>query len=202
MAADILKNGGSKADWAPVVGKPALAPTALQKHTAFFDKDGDDLITRSETALSLCQLGFGLKLAKAAALVIHLAIGPETTGNFESLDISVRNINRGKHGSDTGIFDDQGRFVPPVFERMFSEFDRNRSDSLSEAEIDAMIKINSQLRPGKKIASILEFQLLMFIAADTTEEVAGQNFRALSKERLRQLYNGTLFYTLAKQPVP
>lgn len=201
-AVEEAKREGKQRRASSIAGEPAAGPTALQKHIAFFDKDGDGIITRPETALGMSQLGFGHNLAEATALAIHLALGPKTTGSMKSLDISVKNINRGKHGSDTGVFDARGRFVPLAFERMFSGFDRNRSGSLSQAEIDAMITANSELQPGDKFASSLEFQLLMLIAADTTEAVTGHNFRALSKERLRQFYDGTLFYALAKQPTP
>lgn len=141
-------------------GAPAT-PTALQIHLSFFDKDGDGLITRTETVLSLRQLGLSSGKASAAALVIHLFLGPKTTGSWSSLDVSVKNIKLGKHGSDTGAFDAEGRFVPAAFERMFAEFDANRSGSLSEAELLAMIAANAKLRPGSETAAKQEFQLLL-----------------------------------------
>jgi peroxygenase len=173
-------------------------PTALQIHLSFFDKDGDGLVTRAETTLSLRQLGLSSGKASAAALVIHLFLGPKTTGRWSSLDVSVKNIKLGKHGSDTGAFDADGRFVPAAFERMFSEFDTNRSGSLSEAELLAMIAANAKLRPGSEAAAKQEFQLLLQIAADTTEDAGGKKNPALSKQRLQSFYDGSLFFTLAK----
>ena len=178
-------------------GAPATQ-TALQIHLSFFDKDADGLVTRTETVLSLRQLGLSSSKASAAALVIHLFLGPKTTGSWSSLDVSVKNIKMGKHGSDTGAFDADGRFVPAAFERMFTEFDANHSDSLSEAEILTMIAANAKLRPGSEIAAKQEFQLLLQIAADTTEDADGKKNPAISKRRLQEFYDGSLFFNLAK----
>lgn len=47
-----------------------------------------------------------------------------------------------KHGSDSGIYDKQGRFVPQMFEDMFSQWDVHGSGSLSAGEMWQMIKGN------------------------------------------------------------
>jgi len=177
---------------------PAAELTALQKHVSFFDGDGDGLISRFETTLSLRRLGMSNVKATAAALVIHLALGPATTGRWGSLDVSVKDIKLGKHGSDTGAFDAQGRFVPEAFERMFADFDANRSGSLCEAELTAMTAANSKLRPGGESASKAEFQLLLLLAADASEDAGGKPVPALSRTRLQEFYDGSLFFKLAK----
>lgn len=174
-------------------------PTALQKHVLFFDADGNGLVTRFETVLGLRRLGMSNVKASAAAIVIHVALGPATTGRWGSLDVSVANIKLGKHGSDTGAYDAEGRFVPEAFERMFASFDANRSGSLSEAELLAMTAANSKLRPGGEAASKAEFQLLLLLAADATEAAEGGTVPALSRARLADFYDGSLFYKLAKR---
>ncbi len=176
----------------------ALRPTALQLHLSFFDKDGDGTVTRTETVLSLRQLGLSPAKASATALLIHVFLGPKTTGRWNSLDISVKNIKLGKHGSDSGAFDADGRFDPAAFERMFASFDANRSNSLSEPEILAMIAANAKLRPGAESASKQEFQLLLQIAADTAEDADGKRIPAISRSRLQDFYDGSLFFKLAK----
>ncbi|MEQ1920759.1 MAG: caleosin family protein [Elusimicrobiota bacterium] len=180
---------------------PTLAQaemTTLQIHLSFFDKDGSGMVTRAETVLSLRQLGLSSIKANAAALLIHAFLGPKTTGSWRNLDISVKDIKLGKHGSDTGAFDAEGRFVPAAFERMFTEFDANHSSSLSEPEMLAMIAANSKLRPGSETAAKQEFQLLLQIAADTTEAAGAQKVPAISKQRLQEFYDGSLFFKLAK----
>lgn len=200
-AEDILKDGGLHAGIATAAGTPVAEPTPLQKHVSFFDKNGNGIITLSETELGLRRLGLGRIKAGAAAVAIHLFLGPRTTGSWRSLDISVKDIELGKHGSDTGVFDAEGRFAPEAFERIFARFDVSRSGSMSGAELEAMIAANSRLRPGDRTVASQEFQLLMIIAADTVEEAGGDEVRAISKERLKEFYDGTLFYKLAK-PVP
>lgn len=177
-------------------------PTALQTHLSFFDKNNDGTVTRAETTLSLQQLGLSPREATNAAFLIHLVLGPKTTGSWRSLDISVKTIKLAKHGSDTGAFDADGRFVPAAFERMFAEFDVNRSNSLSEVEISNMIVANAKLRPGDTTAAKKEFQLLMKVAADTTEDAGGKRIPAITRQRLQEFYDGSLFFTLAKLAKP
>ena len=196
----VLKMRGARQGTVELSAEPAAPPaelSALQKHLSFFDRDGNGTVTRFETVLSLEELGMSPVKATAAALVIHVALGPKTTGRWGSLDVSVANIKLGKHGSDTGAFDEEGRFVPEAFERIFSEFDANRSGSLSDSEILAMVEANSKLRPGAASASKIEFQLLLALAADRTE--GADKKPALSKERMRDFYDGSLFFKIAKR---
>jgi len=197
LAADFLAKGRFAAEMAQGAGRTAENLTALQKHVAFFDKNHDGVITVSETTLSLRQLGLSRIKAETTALVIHAALGPKTSGRWTT-DVSVAGIQLGRHGSDSGAFDAQGRFVPVAFERIFAEFDLNRSGSMSAAELEAMTAANSKLRPGGSFASSQEFKLLMLVSADTTEGAAGKPAPAISRTRLQEFYDGTLFYKLAR----
>jgi hypothetical protein len=47
-----------------------------------------------------------------------------------------------QHGSDSGTYDKEGRFVPQNFEDMFSKWDVTHSGSLSAGELWRMIKGN------------------------------------------------------------
>ena len=202
-AADIVRSGMRALNVAPTapVGRRSRGMTALQKHVAFFDKDGDGTITVSETELSLRQLGLGPVKARTSAFLIHAFLGPKTSGRFH-LSVSVKNIALGKHGSDTGVFDANGDFVPAAFERIFTEFAAVPSDAMSGDEIQAMVAANSKLRPGDSTPAKKEFELLLLIAADRTKNVGGKPVPAISKERLREFYDGSLFYRIAKQPIP
>ena len=193
----LLKNPAGLAALATPIGAPAAEVPALQRHINFFDKNGDGVIHIDETTLGLRQLGLGRVKARAAATVIHLLLGPKTSGTLTT-HISVAGIHLGKHGSDTGAYDAQGRFVPEAFERMFAQFDVNKSGSLSAVEIKAMIAANGKLRPGDGKASSTEFDLLLMVASDRMEGMS----RAISRERLRRFYDGSLFYELAKPVAP
>jgi hypothetical protein len=47
-----------------------------------------------------------------------------------------------QHGSDSGTYDKEGRFVPQAFEDLFSKWDVGNSGSLSGGELWRMIKGN------------------------------------------------------------
>ena len=47
-----------------------------------------------------------------------------------------------QHGSDSGTYDKEGRFVPQMFEDLFSKWDVHGAGSLSGGELWRMIKGN------------------------------------------------------------
>jgi hypothetical protein len=53
-----------------------------------------------------------------------------------------RGLTSWQHGSDSGVYDKEGRFVPQMFEDMFSKWDVHGSGSLSAGELWNMIKGN------------------------------------------------------------
>lgn len=196
------------AERAPAAAARAQAAprqTALQKHVAFFDQNGDRSVTVAETEQGLRALGVVSALkARVVALGIVLGLGKSTSG--KALEISVDNIKAGKHGSDTGIYDKEGELDPAAFQRMFDRFDANRSNALSTSEIAAMIQANKTDTVGS-LASKGEFRLLMSLAADTSEPApatgdqaaAAKPEPAISRETLQAFYDGTLFYKLAEK---
>jgi peroxygenase len=177
--------------------KPRAAPaipwdemTALQKHVSFFDYNGDGYVTVLEDYRGLRALGIDPLTASAFATAINAALGTPTSG-YPSLTISIYGIANGVHGSDTGIYDSQGRFVPEAFERLFDDWDRNGSDGLDPAELVARTIDDADLWDLFGItASVAEFGLLYAVAAEDGE---------LTRDRMRAFYDGTLFYDLAEE---
>ncbi|GFH11496.1 caleosin domain containing [Haematococcus lacustris] len=55
----------------------------------------------------------------------------------------IKNAHRGKHGSDTGVYDTEGRFVPQKFEEIFSKYDKGNKGGLDLSDIRRMISGNS-----------------------------------------------------------
>jgi peroxygenase len=49
--------------------------------------------------------------------------------------IYLDRVHRTKHGSDTGVYDHEGRFIPFAFEEIFSKFDRDNKGGLSWNDI-------------------------------------------------------------------
>jgi peroxygenase len=179
-------NEGPRA--APAIPWDEMTP--LQKHVSFFDYNGDGYVTLLEDYKGLRALGIDPVSAAAFASAINTALGTPTSG-YPSLTISIYGIAKGVHGSDTGIYDSQGRFVPEAFERLFDDWDKNGSDGLDPAELAARTINDADLGDLFGVTgSVAEFGLLYAVAAENGE---------LTRDRMRAFYDGTLFYTLADE---
>jgi hypothetical protein len=58
----------------------------------------------------------------------------------------VSRIHRTKHGSDSGVYDTEGRFIPQRFEDLFSKFDVNGKGGLDFDDIQDMVYANMNVR--------------------------------------------------------
>jgi peroxygenase len=166
--------------------------TALQKHVDFFDADHDGQITLADTYQGLRRLGLGAMRSAAFAGVINAALGTSTSG-APSLTVDVEHIHSGKHGSDTGVYDRNGRFSLPRFRRLFDRFDVDRDDALDDEELGRLFAGNQTDLAGH-LGSRAEFGLLLGLAG---QDRKGK--RVLTRERLERFYNGSLFYQLARE---
>lgn len=183
-------------------------PTALHKHVAFFDRDGDGLITVSETYQGLKALGFADWKSWALAYAINGALGPVTGGGLTTVD--VENIHKGKHPGDTDIYNDAGEFDAEKFEALFAEYDLDGDDALDDQEFRNFRVRNNESLAGT-LASVAEFGLLMDIAGEPRpyEEWSWWSWsyvtrwkQVLTRDTLAAFYDGSLFFTLAGEPVP
>ena len=189
---------------APTPAKPSkpskpMGPSALQRHVQFFDGNADRKITYSETKKGLEDLGVSKLVSWAGALFINLGLAPQIAGKLTTT-IDMNNIHKAKHAADTGTYDEKGNFVSERFKRV-KTFDANNSQSLSWAEMKTLMAANGKDFVGR-IAAFGEFKLLHGLANDTTETEDGKKVKAVSFERLSQLYDGTLFYRLTNRPLP
>lgn len=68
------------------------------------------------------KIGFSVLLSAAAAIIIASSFAwPTTTGwTRPSLSVSVANLDGEVHGSDSGSFDQEGRFIPVRFDAVFT----------------------------------------------------------------------------------
>jgi peroxygenase len=97
----------------------------LQQHCNFFDADHDGVIWPTDTLVGFHKLGFGILLSLVAVVVIHSNFSYPTLPTFlpdPFFRIYVDNIHKDKHGSDTGTYDNEGRFIPQKFEDIFSKY--------------------------------------------------------------------------------
>ena len=159
------------------------------------------IIDVAECTRGLKALGIPLGVAEAAALAIVTPLCLQTGGSLRSLRIDVDRIQKGKHDSDTGILDKRGRFNSRRFEKMFGAFstvDRNGDKVLTATEITRMVNANRETLLGS-LVSLVEWQTLLAVAADTNAIENGKAVPALSVARVKSFYDGTLFYEIAKE---
>jgi peroxygenase len=163
--------------------------TPLQKHAGFFDRNGDGKIRPIETYIGLRALGLGPASSFFFAGVINGALGWPTNALFlPTLTIDLANIQRGKHGSDTDVYDVNGNFDEAKFNRLFATWDKNHDGALDLGELAARTWGERDLFDFVGvIASGGEFGLLWVVANQGGK---------ISKARMRGLYDGSLFYEI------
>ncbi|XP_039841603.1 probable peroxygenase 4 [Panicum virgatum] len=167
--------------------------TPLQRHVAFFDRDKDGVIYASETYQGFRAIGCGVPLSAAAAVFINGGLGPKTIPENEKtppfkLPIYVTNIHKGKHGSDSGVYDANGRFVPEKFE-IFKKHARTRPDALTGKELQELLKANREPNDFKGwLGGFTEWKVLYYVCKDK------DGF--LHKDTARAVYDGSLFERL------
>ncbi|KAK4371187.1 hypothetical protein RND71_010662 [Anisodus tanguticus] len=151
-------------------------PTPLEKHVMFFDIDKNGIIYPWET--------FQVKSGGMEKL----------TGKWPSLlfPIEVKNIKFAKHGSDSGVYDSEGRFVHEKFEEIFKKHARSNGNALTGQELDELLKANREPNDRKgRIAALLEWKILYFLCKD--------KHGLLGKETIRAVYDGSLFDQMTKE---
>ena len=175
--------------------------STMQRHASFFDDDGDRGVGVVECVRGLKALGIPLGIAEVIGLAIVTALSLQTRGSLLALNIDVNRIAKGKHDGDTGIVDKRGRFPARRFEQVFgtrSTVDRNGDKVFTTTELTRMVGANRESWAGY-VAAVAEWQLLLALAADTCAMERGRAVPALSVGRIKSFYDGTLFYTIAKE---
>lgn len=172
---------------------PTPPRTPLQKHVDFFDRNHDGETTVAETYAGLRALGLGRALSGAGALFINAGLAHKTGAPWYSLTIQNDNIAAAKHDSDSDVYDAQGNYDAAKFEEMFAKNDLDKDGALNKAEVDGLLARNKETAAGG-VASKAEFGLLFRLAAQPNAD--GE--KVLTRERMSQLYDGSLFYELEK----
>ncbi len=166
--------------------------TTLQKHVDFFDSDGDGKITLLDTYQGLRRLGLGAARSAVFGGVINAALG-SSTSRTPSLTVDADHIDAGKHASDTGVYDENGRFVRRKFDRLFARYDEDGDGALDREDLARLFQGNRTDLLGH-LGSMAEFGLLLYLAG---EDRRGR--RVLTRERLERFYDGSLFHQLADE---
>lgn len=177
--------------------------TALQSHAAYFDADGDGLVTLGETYDGLRRLGVGRLMSGLLASIINIFLGPITRGR-PSLTISVARIASGVHPFDTGVFDKHGQLDLEHFDALIEQASPPK-DRLTRDELRRVIVARGRAeRAGFKgwLAdkfSAAEAKLLFCLASDSKKAVDGRPEPAITERQLRRFYRGQLLPALARR---
>lgn len=167
----------------------------LQKHVGFFDRNHDGIIYPWETFKGFRAIGCSYALSMVGGFIINVAFSGKTRpGKFPSLlfPIEVKNVLFAKHGSDTGAFDSQGRFVPSKFEEIFSKYAQTDPNGLTLDELKKMLKTNREPKDyGAWFAETTEWRLLYSLCKDKNG--------LLPKEKVKGVYDGSIFEILEKE---
>ncbi|KAL1835372.1 hypothetical protein VTJ49DRAFT_6916 [Mycothermus thermophilus] len=167
--------------------------TVLQQHVLFWDRDRDGQIYPQHTYTGFRDLGFSVVFSVLAMFIIHANFSYPTRLAFSVLPdplfrVFLGGIHKAKHGSDSGVYDIEGRFVPQKFEDMFSKWDKNDAGSLSARELWDMISSNRLVAdPFGWFAAKFEFGTTWLLL---------QEHGRVSKEDLRRTYDGTIFWKI------
>ncbi|KAI8538831.1 hypothetical protein RHMOL_Rhmol09G0134100 [Rhododendron molle] len=167
----------------------------LKKHVAFFDRNKDGVIYPWETFQGFRAIGCGLLLSSFAAIFINVGLSRKTRpGKSISLSfpIEVNNIHKSKHGSDSGVYDSEGRFVPSKFEEIFNKHAHTNANALTSEELQSMLKANRVPKDfAGWLASFVEWKILYILCKDKKG--------LLQKDTVRAVYDGSLFEQMAKE---
>ena len=185
----------ARANSAPSIDHPEGTPNApqtrsvLQQHVDFFDRNKDGMIDMYETFTGFRALGFNLLISLLAIFVIHPSFSFVTApGYFDPrLRVHTSNVHKGKHGSDSGVYDTEGRFVPQKFEELFTKWDRDGKGAVSFNELWQMTSdLKCVMDPFGWFAAKFEWFIVYLLCADEQGLV--------SREKIRGVYDGSLFY--------
>ncbi|KAK3150907.1 hypothetical protein QOZ80_3AG0239260 [Eleusine coracana subsp. coracana] len=170
-------------------GRDPRGMSVLQQHAAFFDRNGDGVIYPWETFKGLRAIGCSFPKSLFFAFFINLALSyPTQSGWLPSplLSIHIKNIHKGKHGSDSETYDTEGRFDPSKFDAVFSKYGRTVQNALTKDELNFMLKSNRNMYDFIGwIAASAEWKLLYDVAKDKDG--------LLQRETVRGVFDGSLF---------
>ncbi|KAJ6001210.1 hypothetical protein N7481_001619 [Penicillium waksmanii] len=165
----------------------------LQQHILFWDRDGDGMIYPWDTYIGFRELGCNILFSMIATFIINVNFSYPTRLAYSWLPdpwfrVYITSIHKAKHGSDSGVYDPEGRFVPQLFENLFSKRDKDRDGALTLREL-------FQLMHGHRCAAD-PFGWFAALFEWGTTWLLVQKDSNVQKEDLRAVYDGSLFWKI------
>jgi peroxygenase len=183
-------HGTTSGDWS----KKHAHQSVLQQHCDFFDRDHDGILSPLDTYIGFRRLTFNIPLSILAMLIIHTFFSYPTCDSWVPdpfFRIYLKNIHKDKHGSDTGTYDHEGRFVPQKFEDIFAKYAEGR-------EYLTLQDVQRVLNGQRCIADPVGWGGAVFEWAATYILLWPEDGRMM-KEDIRGIYDGSLFYKVAER---
>ncbi|GAA6059952.1 hypothetical protein JCM10212_003092 [Sporobolomyces blumeae] len=170
--------------------------SVLRQHVDFFLRpEADGILWPLDTWRGFRRMGYSFFWCTFAMTVIHVFFTWFTSSNWILFDpllrVNTNNGHRAKHGSDTGVIDTEGRFVPAKFEEIFAKFDTDNKGGLTFIE---GVKMVHALRTA---CDPIGWGAAGFEWASTYLLVWPQD-GIVDKESIRCVFDGSIFYVVAR----
>ncbi|KAI1387413.1 Caleosin-domain-containing protein [Hypoxylon trugodes] len=183
------------ADGDGIYQPPKESQTALQQHTAFFDRDNDGIIWPWDVYNGFRELGFCILFSLGSLLIPVFFSYPTRMGRSwipdPLLRIYVDDIHKAKHGSDSGIYDFDGKFDAEKFDHVFDRFDTSGTGGLSVGDLAELLKKD-------RCAADPAGWSFAFMEWWTTWLLLQKDGRVW-KDDLRACYEGSLFWKISEE---
>ncbi|KAM3084180.1 hypothetical protein ACMFMG_001718 [Clarireedia jacksonii] len=169
--------------------------SVLQQHCAFFDRDSDQVIWPQDTYVGFRRLAYNPILTLIAVVIIHVNFSYPTLPNGRFLPdpffrLYTENVHKDKHGSDSGTYDNEGRFIPQKFEDIFSKYASGDKQGITFWET------MNYLKGQRCIADPVGWGGAFFEWIATWILLWPEDGR-MKKEDIRRIYDGSLFFEIA-----
>jgi len=169
--------------------------SVLQQHCAFFDRDSDGVIWPQDTYIGFRRLAYNPILALIAVFIIHANFSYPTLPNGRFLPdpffrLYTENVHKDKHGSDSGTYDHEGRFIPQKFEDIFSKYGSGDKQGITLRET------MNYMKGQRCIADPIGWGGAFFEWVATWILLWPEDGR-IKKEDVRRIYDGSLFFEIA-----